>query len=140
MDERVGRSLGHLATGVADQEGDGLMGVVGVSAGEKGIAGGEPMDTPGLDQKVERPVDRDRRRAAACLGAQQVDQLVGPDWSYRAREKVEDALPPRCHAAGLDRVPVRMTLRMVVLVCFAHAANIGGPAPETKVVFWPGLA
>ena len=116
------------------------MGIVGVTAGQEGVARCEPMDAAGLDQKVESAINGNRRGPPAGLGAQKVDQFVGSDRPRLAREYVEDALPPRRHTAGLAPVSLRMAVRVAVLMCLVHADNIGAAARETKVVFWPGLA
>src|ERR1700730_8340357 len=48
-----------------------------MAAGKIGVARGEPMDEAVFEQKIERPVDRNRRRALAGRLGDPIDHLVG---------------------------------------------------------------
>ena len=91
--QAFGRGLrGHFADGaatVADQENGGLVGPMAVIAGHEGVAGGEAMHQPLLDQKIQGPIDRDRRRALAGSGRKAVDHLIGAQRTARRAQLIQ---------------------------------------------------
>ena len=54
------------------------MGALGIAAADIGIEGFDAMDQAGIEQELERPVHRGRRRPAAP-GAEPVEDVVGAD-------------------------------------------------------------
>ena len=127
MRERVRCALGHLAAGVANQEGNGLVCVMAVPAGEERVAAFDAMNEAVLHEEIQRPIDRDRRGPATGLIGQQVDQLVSADRPVRAGERVQHTLPSRRHAAGFGRMVVRAMRRI------RHGSNIGAGVVDAKV-------
>ena len=108
--------LGVAAVG-ADQE-EAAVGLAGMVAADKGIHALDTVDQAVLDQEVERPVDR-RRRRAEFLAAQAVEQGVGADRLVPGPDQFENPPPQRRKAQAfggaqllrrgkriLDAVPV----------------------------------
>jgi hypothetical protein len=72
---------------------------VRLGAGDEGVEAFQPVHEAALDQRVERPVDLQRR--AESILAQLVEQRVGAERAARGLQPFEDAeLVPCQHIAG----------------------------------------
>ena len=63
-----------------------------VGAGKEGVARGETVDEAILDQKIHRPIHRDRRGALAGVVGENVDHLIRADGATGGAQFVKDAL------------------------------------------------
>ena len=76
--------------------------VVRLGAGDEGVEAFQPVHEAALDQRVERPVDLQRR--AEPLLAQLVEQRVGAERAGRSLKPLENAdLVPGQRFAGSHR-------------------------------------
>ena len=98
--DRVVRHLDDLPAFVADRKGRHVVPVVvRLGAGDEGVEALQPVDEAALDQRVERPVDLQRR--AESLLAQLVEQRVGAERAGRSLQPFENAdLVPGQRFAG----------------------------------------
>ena len=71
------------------------------------------MHIPVLDQKIERPIDRDRGRAAPVL-AEQLHHVIGAERLAGGLEDVE-----RAAAAGGEPGAMMIMVRVIGQVCLA---------------------
>ena len=78
----VAVDLGHAAAGLAGQHQ--LAHLVAGVAGKEGVAALEAVHDAGRHQRIDRPVDRDRRQPLAP-GGEPVEHLVGADRLVRGR-------------------------------------------------------
>ena len=63
-------------------------------AGEEGIAALDPVDEAVLHQKIERAVDRDRRRPRHRFG-EFVDHLIGAERAVARQQRLQHLTPDR---------------------------------------------
>lgn len=87
--------FGHGAAGFADQEDDRLKMGVAMTAGEKSVPRGEPVNQAILQQKIERAVNRDRRGMFPGRGGDPFDQIIGAERPPFLRQDFEHAPAPR---------------------------------------------
>lgn len=77
-----------------------------VHAGYEGIPALDPVHEALLTQKVERAIDRNRRRPLTAHG-QAVDDLVGSERMMAREQRLQDPATYRCQpflARGADRL------------------------------------
>jgi hypothetical protein len=118
------------AAGLADQEGDDLVGTMTMQAGDIGVARGEPVDEALLDKKIERAIDRDGREAAPSGRRDPVGQVIGADRTVIGVQRFKslgadrrqaqatlaaDALGPCQGLGGMDAVVVRVTAAVSIM-------------------------
>lgn len=123
--------LVDAAADFADQEGDRLIGAMAMRAGDEGVARAQAVDEALLDQKVERPVDRDRREAPPARRRDPVGEIIGPDRLVIAIERLQRLAPdrrqpqaalaagrlgPRQTGGSLGRMIVRMLAETVLMI------------------------
>jgi len=158
--QALGRGFGgHFAdraATIADEENGGLMGPMAVIAGHEGVAGGEAVDQPLLDQKIQRPVDRDRRRTLARPGRKTVDHLIGAQRTASRAQLIEHPptggrqIDPMAMGAGrimraMRMIPVASALRRggrgrakrlhgttISRICAGIDSGFEAPAPRDK--------
>lgn len=123
---RGGGILVDAAAGLADQEGDDLVGAVAVQAGEIGVAGREAVDEALLDEEIERAIDRDRREAAPAGRRHPVREVIGAHGAMVGMQRLEGLAPDRRQAqAALAAKPLgtRQRVRGVQSVIMGMATG-----------------
>ena len=121
------------AATLAQQEHDAVAGLVMMQAGDERVAAGDAVHEAMLEQKVERAVDRNRRRARPDLG-KPVHDLVGAERAVAGRQRVEHLAADRRQAqAALARIAPRrrqgrgLAARMVVRGMLKQRSDIRSP-------------
>lgn len=156
--ERLGcASAGRLADCaalLADEEHHELVVTVIMRACHECIAALDAMDQAVLAQKIERAVDRDRRRPVDTRHAvprQMLDDLVGAKWFMAGEQRLEYLTTDRrqaLSAGGAMRFRMRdrgagATLMIVArrgedhLGCIRHRSVILMPEPPGAKLTWP---
>jgi hypothetical protein len=92
---RRGCCLDNLAANIANEKHDRLLLSVPMAAGEKGIAGRKPVHEPIFEQKIQRPIDRNRSRPLAGRLRYPIDHLVGPKRAAFPGKDLKNTPPPR---------------------------------------------
>ena len=104
-------AAGRLADGtaaLADQEHDEIVAAVIMHAGDEGVAALDAVDEAVVAQKIERAVDRDRRRAP--MPGEALDDLVGAERAVAVQQRLEHLAAHRGEPlrAGAHSARVRM--------------------------------
>src|SRR5690606_2127286 len=102
------RRLAGGAAFIAEQEERRLVAVVATITGDEGVARFDPVDEAVLDEEIQRPVDRDRRRAPAGP-AEPVDDVIGGGRDValeQSRQNLTPLVGESEAAAGADRLGV----------------------------------
>ena len=101
--DRGRRRLADLAALVAQQEHDKILAAVMADTGDEGVSAFDPVHEPVVAKKIQRAIDRDRRRPRSAARSAALDDLVGAKRLVAFEQNLQ-------HPAADRRQPLR-TLR-----------------------------
>lgn len=134
----LGGRLGDDAATGANEEGDWLAAMQARAAGQPGVARGEAMREPLLQQEIKGAIDRHGRGALARARRQLLDDLISAERAFppsRARRKSRGApeSAPRAAAAGRNGDHARGRRRGWNAARTGHERKYKAPAPAMLI-------
>ena len=129
--DRCGRDFADQAAALADQEGHHRGLVMIMRTGKKGVAAFDAVDEAVFHQKIERAIDRDRRRPRFRL-RQFLDHLIGTERPVAGQQGFQHVTADRrefLRALGADPLGMAQSVRRAaaVIVTGGRKGRFGEP-------------